>query len=102
MANITGGGVRNLLRLKPGLEYRITDPLEPQPVFRAMQETAGIANVEMYQTFNMGMGYAIVAPESEASGIVRDLRPLHARVVGEVGRGRGVTLPDLGLAYTRY
>jgi len=102
MANITGGGLRNLVRLKKGLEFRITDPLVPPPVFRAIQELAGIADAEMYQTFNMGMGYAIVAPENEASGIVRDLRPFAAKVVGEVARGTGATLPAKGLAYTRY
>ena len=102
MANITGGGLRNLVRLKKGLEFRITDPLVPPPVFRAIQELAGIADAEMYQTFNMGMGYAIVAPENEASGIVRDLRPFAAKVVGEVARGKGATLPARSLAYTRY
>ena len=52
--------------------------------------------------FNMGMGYAIVAPGSEAAGIVRDLRPVRAAVVGEVVRGRGVTCPPKALTYTRY
>ncbi len=102
MANITGGGVRNLLRLKPSVEMRITDPMRPQRVFTAIQELAGISDEEMYQTFNMGLGYAIVAPESEAKGIVRDLKPFTADVVGEVARGRGVTLPPKGLSYTRY
>jgi len=102
MANITGGGLRNLVRLKKGLEFRITDPLAPLPIFRAIQELAGVADAEMYQTFNMGMGYAIVAPEDEASGIVHDLRPLAAQVVGEVVRGKGATLPAKGLTYARY
>lgn len=102
MANITGGGVRNLLRLKPTVEMRITDPMAPPPIFGAIQELAGILDEEMYQTFNMGMGYAIVAPENEAKGIVRDLRPFRAAVVGQVFRGRGVTCPPKGLSYIRY
>jgi phosphoribosylformylglycinamidine cyclo-ligase len=102
MANITGGGLRNLVRMKKGLEFRVTDPMKPPPIFTAIQDLAGIDDAEMYQTFNMGMGYAIVAPEDEASGIIRDLRPHAAKVVGEVARGRGATLPAKGLAYTQY
>jgi len=102
MAHITGGGLRNLLRLKPEVEFRITDPMEAPPIFDGIQNLAAISDEEMYQTFNMGMGYAIVAPESEAAGIVRDLRPFRAAVVGEVARGRGVTCPPKGLAYPRY
>ena len=102
MANVTGGGLRNLLRLKRGVEFRVTDPMEPHPVFRAIQKLAAISDEEMYQTFNMGMGYAIVAPEREAGEIVRDLRPHRAAVVGEVARGRGVTCPPKGLVYTHY
>ena len=102
MANITGGGLRNLVRLKKGLEFRIADPMDPPSVFRAVQDLAGIDDGEMHQTFNMGMGYAVVAPEEEARGIVRDLRPFAAKVVGSVARGKGATLPAKGLAYARY
>ena len=103
MAHITGGGVRNLVRLKPGVEFRITEALEPQPVFHELQALGGIEDREMYQTFNMGMGFAIVAPEEEAKRIVRALRPdVEARVVGEVTRGRGVSLPNLGLSWDSY
>src|SRR2546428_1595417 len=33
MAHITGGGLRNLIRLKPKLEFRITETLDPPPRF---------------------------------------------------------------------
>ena len=103
MAHITGGGVRNLVRLKPNVEFRISEPLEVPPVFRGLQMLGGIAPSEMYQTFNMGMGFAIVAPEDAAKPIIRSLRPeVNARVVGSVERGRGVTVPPLGLSWTTY
>ena len=103
MAHITGGGVRNLVRLKPNVEFRISEPLEVPPLFRALQMLGGIAPSEMYQTFNMGMGFAIVAPEDAAKPIIRSLRPeVSARVVGSVERGRGVTVPPLGLSWTTY
>ncbi len=103
MAHITGGGVRNLVRLKPRVEFRITDPLEPQPLFRELQALGAIESSEMYQTFNMGMGYAVVAPEEHAKAIVRALRPdVKARIVGDVQKGRGVTLPSLDLRWDSY
>jgi len=103
MAHITGGGLRNLIRLKPKLEFRITEPLDPSPMFRELQSLGGIEDREMYQTFNMGMGFAVIAPEPEAKAIVRALRPeVNARIVGEVVRGAGVSVPSLGLAWTKY
>src|SRR5205807_5594246 len=103
LAHITGGGVRNLVRLKSNVEFRISEPLEVPAVFRALQMLGGIAPSEMYQTFNMGMGFAIVAPEDAAKQIIRSLRPeVNARVVGSVERGRGVTVPPLGLSWTTY
>src|SRR5438876_2271886 len=103
MAHITGGGLRNLIRLKPKLEFRITDPLDPPPLFDELQALGGIEDQEMYQTFNMGMGFAVIAPEPEAKAVIRALRPeVNARVVGEVVRGAGVSVPSLGLAWTSY
>jgi phosphoribosylformylglycinamidine cyclo-ligase len=103
MAHITGGGVRNLVRLKPSVGFRITEPLEPPRVFRELQALGGIEAAEMYQTFNMGMGFAMVVPEADAAAIVRALRPqVRARVVGVVEKGRGVSLPALGIRWDSY
>lgn len=103
MAHITGGGVRNLVRLKPRVEFRVTDPIGPPLVFRELQALGGIEDREMYQTFNMGMGFAMVGPEDEAKDLVRALRPdVSAKVVGEVTKGRGVTIPSLDLSWESY
>jgi len=103
MAHITGGGLRNLVRLKPKVEFRITEPLDAPPMFHELRALGGIEDREMYQTFNMGMGFAVVAPEPEAKAVVRALRPeVNARIVGEVVRGAGVSVPSLGLAWTKY
>jgi len=103
MAHITGGGLRNLIRLKPKVEIRITDPLDPPRLFHELRALGGIEDREMYQTFNMGMGFAVIAPESEAKAIIRGLRPdVDARIVGEVVRGAGASVPSLGLTWTSY
>ena len=103
MAHITGGGLRNLVRLKANVEFRISEPLEPPPVFRSLQQLGGIEDREMYQTFNMGMGFAIVVAAEKAKDVIRGLRPeVTARIVGAVVRGRGVSVPSLGLSWTAY
>jgi phosphoribosylformylglycinamidine cyclo-ligase len=106
MANITGGGLRNLIRLKKGLEYRIEERQAPHEVFSLLQELGNVEDREMYQTFNMGMGYAIIAPEGEAKGIIQTIkRSGHAsKVVGSVARSKATkaTLPELGLSYDKY
>jgi len=103
IAHFTGGGLSNIVRLKEKVEFVITNPLQPQPVFPAIQKLAGIADREMYRTFNMGMGMCIVAPEEEAKGIIRTLgRSVKAEVVGEVRRGTGVSLPEAGVRYGAY
>ena len=57
----------------------------------------------MYETFNMGMGFAIVAPAAVAKDVVRALRPgVSAKIVGEVARGRGVFHEPLELRWESY
>ncbi|MGZ4863430.1 MAG: phosphoribosylformylglycinamidine cyclo-ligase [Halobacteriota archaeon] len=67
MAHITGGGLLNLKRITR-LGFNLSDPLAPQEIFKMIQ-AEGVDAEEMYKTFNMGMGFAIVAPENEISRI---------------------------------
>jgi phosphoribosylformylglycinamidine cyclo-ligase len=101
MANITGGGMRNLLRLKPGVGFEIDDPIAPNPVFRVLQELGNVTDREMYQTFNMGMGFCIVARKGEGDSVAR-VAGRGAKVVGRVVKGPSVRLPGLGLEYSKY
>ena len=103
IAHITGGGLRNLLRLHPEREFRIEKPLEPQPIFTVMQELGDITAEEMYQTFNMGMGMAVVLPEKQAKKALAMLsKTLEAREVGHVYEGRGVFNCEAGVEYQKY
>jgi len=103
MAHITGGGLRNLVRLKGNVEFAITDPIEPPLLFRELQALGGIDDREMYQTFNMGMGFAIVCPPEDAKDVLRVLRPdVRAKTVGEVRKGHGASLGPLGLSWETY
>ncbi len=101
MANMTGGGLRNLLRLKTSIGFEIDDPMKPNRVFDVLQELGNVADEEMYQTFNMGMGYCLVVPEDEASAVVK-AAGRGAKVVGRAVKKLGVRVQGLGLDYTRY
>ncbi|MEW5937258.1 MAG: phosphoribosylformylglycinamidine cyclo-ligase [Candidatus Thermoplasmatota archaeon] len=104
MANITGGGLRNLLRLREGIECVIERPISPQPIFNWLAEKGEVSAEEMYQTFNMGMGFAIILPEHGMETAIDLLarHKIYATPVGRVRKGRGVSVPKLGLRYSRY
>lgn len=38
LVDITGGGLRNILRMRQGLKYVISDPVKPAPIFQKIQE----------------------------------------------------------------
>jgi phosphoribosylformylglycinamidine cyclo-ligase len=87
LAHITGGGLLNLKRLTR-LGFDLSDPLMPQAIFKMIQ-AEGVEVEEMYKTFNMGMGFAIIAPENEATRI-KSLSD-GARQVGTISR-RGIRI----------
>ena len=89
LAHITGSGLHNLSRLRPELGYEISDPLPPQPIFKKIQQT-GISEKEMYRTFNMGMGFSIICPETEFQSILKHLPD--AKIVGHVSESKGIRL----------
>ena len=80
LAHITGSGLMKLHRItKYGFD--ITDPLEPQPVFKFLQEEGAVEDLEMYKTFNMGMGFVVVMPKSEAHEAEK---MLGGKIVGKI------------------
>jgi len=82
LAHITGSGLLKLHRITD-LGFEITDPLEPQPIFRFLQEQGNVDDDEMYRTFNMGMGFVVVVAEEEAQDACRIMGP-GSKVIGSV------------------
>lgn len=69
MAHITGGGfIENIPRVLPdGVNVEIDYGSWPiLPIFKLMQEKGGIANRDMFTTFNMGIGLVAVVAEDQA------------------------------------
>jgi phosphoribosylformylglycinamidine cyclo-ligase len=80
LAHITGSGFLKLRRITD-LGFDIYDPLEPNTIFKFVQELGNITDEETYKTFNMGMGFAVVIPKSEEHEATRITG---GKIVGEV------------------
>lgn len=65
ITNITGHGLRKIMRSKRKFTYVVEKIFNPQEVFKFIQEHAGIDEREMYQTYNMGQDYAIFLPKKD-------------------------------------
>ena len=105
LAHVSGGGVRNLSRLNAGVRFELDAWPEPPSLFRWLQEIGGLADREMFQTFNMGIGFAVIVRPSSVDSVRRELARVAGRGVvalGTVRPGRGVALPDRGLVYQGY
>ena len=102
LAHITGSGLWNIPRLKGKVKYLLEDPLEPQPIFTFLQEYGNIDDYEMYQIFNMGMGFAVIVENQDAEETVKILQNYSdatVKLVGSIQKGTGVELPHLNLWY---
>ena len=82
--NNTGYGLKNFNRIKQKAEFRITNPVEPQPIFKLMQEDSKFSDEQMYKRFNMGMGFFVIAKKDEADSILRIAKKHEPEIVGEV------------------
>ena len=95
MAHITGGGLpENLPRALPqGLAAQI-DPgsWERPALFRWLQELGSVPERDLWHTFNLGVGYVLVLPESSCQ---QALEVVHNSgftgwICGEIVAGQGV------------
>ncbi len=105
LAHLSGGGVRNLVRLHDARAF-VLDRWPPPPgLFGWIQELGGLDDREMFQTFNMGIGFVLAVAQGTADAWITRLARAgapDARVIGRVAKGRGVTIPDRRLNFEGY
>src|SRR5258708_39418454 len=65
ISNITGHGLRKLMRSRQKFSYIIENIFETQALFLFIQKHSNLPNFEIYQTLNMGMDYAIFLSEKD-------------------------------------
>lgn len=72
----------NLARFSPGIGFEFTN-FKPHPIFRVIQETAKelgftITDEEMFRTFNMGWGFAIIVDQKDRDKVLSILEKADA------------------------
>jgi phosphoribosylformylglycinamidine cyclo-ligase len=95
LAHITGGGFQgNLPRVLPeGLGALIRrGSWEVPRLFRLIQSGGGVDDEEMFRTFNMGVGMAVMVAPDELHEVEHSLerRGFSSTLIGSVTRGAGV------------
>ena len=100
LAHITGGGLKNLLRLGSGIGYAIEDPLPVPAVCRLVGTLGDVPETELWEVFNMGCGFAAIVPEAHADTTAAILAARHpgARRIGTVTDSAGVASAPGGIA----
>ncbi len=82
LAHITGGSFTKLLRLKK-IGFNL-DSLPKTPPLMQLIQDRGVKEDEMYKTFNMGIGFCVVAPKNDVSKI-RSIFKKHKITGQEIG-----------------
>jgi len=91
LANITGGGFTKLPRLNSQVRYVFDNLPTPTGIFKQIQFDGNIDSREMYRTFNMGIGFCLVAPQASTNDIISifERHKMRCRVVGKIEKGSG-------------
>jgi phosphoribosylformylglycinamidine cyclo-ligase len=88
MAHITGGGLEaNCMRIIPaGLSIKVDYSSWKREHIFDLVASAGVEENEMRKVFNLGIGYVMVASETEAPKIIKHLEDLgeYPQIIGEV------------------
>jgi len=94
MAHITGGGIGgNLKRILPAVvnaEIEIAS-WPSLPLFDFLKKVGNIDPDDIYSAFNMGIGYIMVVPESEADKIAGEIEQMGETIyrIGRIVEGEG-------------
>ena len=98
LAHITGGSFTKLLRLKK-TGYLLDNMPDPPEIFQ-MIEDQDVEKVEMYKTFNMGIGFCLIVPEEEEERIEEIFKKhgLKSRPIGSIVEKKGVFVNSLKIA----
>ena len=102
LINITSDGLLNLTRVAAAVGFEIDHLIEPQPIFGLIQRHAKVDDSEMYEVFNMGIGFCYVVDPAGADQVLSILKQ-HGRVAQRIGHAvadpdKIVRIPERNLA----
>jgi len=98
LAHITGGSFTKLLRLKK-IGYEI-DSLPKIPAIMGLVEEQGVKSEEMYKTFNMGVGFCVIASKEYATKIKSVFKKykISSQEIGKIVSKKGVFVNSIKIA----
>lgn len=70
LMHLTGDGFLNLCRVAAPVGFRIESLPETPPLFAVLQERGRLNDTEMFQVYNMGIGFCVVAAETDVERII--------------------------------
>lgn len=90
MVNITGHGWRKLMRANKTYTYDMDMVPPMSPLFSFIAEQSGNSEREMYGTFNMGAGFAVMLPAAQAkrAQAIATKQRLKSWIAGTVKKGK--------------
>jgi phosphoribosylformylglycinamidine cyclo-ligase len=96
LANITGGAFSKLMRIgeKARVGFLLDNMPELPKIFKLIQKIGKISDREMYRTFNCGIGFCVVVPESEYEKIYKICKKhgINTRKIGKIIKEKDVKI----------
>ncbi len=71
LIHITGDGFFNLTRTEAAIGYHIHTLPPPLPIFTVLQDAGQLTDAEMYQVYNMGIGFCVIVAETDADRVMQ-------------------------------
>jgi phosphoribosylformylglycinamidine cyclo-ligase len=97
LINITGDGLLNLPRVHADVGFLIDNLPSMPPIFGLIQRLGGVSNSEMFEVYNMGVGFCVLVSEKDAASTLSILQRhvRRAQIIGRVieDEDKGVHLP---------
>ena len=97
LINITGDGLLNLPRVDAKVGFTIDELPPAPPIFQLIQRHGGVSEAEMYQVYNMGIGFCVIVAEADLDAALSILQRSgrRAQIIGRVIEDdtKGVYLP---------
>ena len=91
--HITGDAYLKFKKLNPKVGFEFFN-FRPQLIFELIQEAGGVSDREMFKTFNMGWGFAVVVRKEEADRVLsfaKDFK-IGLEIIGQVVKERKIII----------
>jgi phosphoribosylformylglycinamidine cyclo-ligase len=84
LMHITGDGLLNLPRVDAEIGFVIDDLPEPPPLFGLIEKLGGVGRAEMFEVYNMGIGFCLAVAPGDADRTL-DILKRHGRRASVIG-----------------